>query len=421
MLERPPAGGPPRTRRRRSPAASEPGVSVGRSVGRDIVGTRPVAAVTAALWAAVLGLMVIGVLVVLGWAVTGRGDDGIGTAFAAAGVGWLVAHHASVATESGATITLLPLAAMALPLLLLQRAGRWAARATGTTAPADAVLLVVAATSAYAVIAFGVAQVSSLGGATVPGLAALGWASLVAVVGLGWGVASGAGLLAPVLGAVTEQTRRTVLVAGVAGASLVVGAGLVSVVAVVARWSAVTGLERQVAPGAFDAVGLFLVTLAYLPNMLVWALSYLAGPGFSAGGGATIDPFSASGALLPAVPVFGAIPVDAPAAAPLLLLLPVLAGALAAFAVRRRGRLTLASEAAAVLLGSVVLGVAVALLGLLAGGALGSARLAVLGPNAWQTGLAVAGLVAAGGVLVSLTSRISTRVLPTLWVHDDAP
>jgi hypothetical protein len=412
MLER-----PVRERRPRRPRTSTPQVEVRRTVGRDIVGTRPVAAVTAALWAAGVGLLVIGALVVLGWAVSGRGDDGIGTALGATGVVWLVAHHAPVATESGATVTLLPMALLALPLLALHRAGRWAARITATTETPDAVLLVVAATATYAGIALGIAQVSSLGGAGVPDLAALGWAALVALVGLGWGVASGAGLLEPLLDRTPQTARRAALVAGVAGACLVVAAGAVAVVALAARWSTVTGLERQLAPGVIEAVELLLVSVAYLPNLLLWALSYLAGPGFAAGGGATIDPFSASGALLPGIPVLGAIPVDAPPAAPLLLLLPVTAGVLGALALRRRGSLGLGAEVGVVLLGALLLGAVTVLACALAGGALGSARLDSLGPHALQTGLAVAGLVAAGGALVTLLARVPVR-LPTIWVHE---
>jgi hypothetical protein len=411
MLER-----PVRERRRR-PSGSDPQVEVRRTVGRDIVGTRPVAAITAALWAAAVGLLVVGALVVLGWAVSGRGEDGIGTALGATGVVWLVAHHAPVATESGATITLLPLALTALPVLLLHRAGRWAARITATTATPDAVLLVVAATATYAGIALGIAQVSSIGGAGVPDLAALGWSALVAAIGLGWGVASGAGLLAPLAERVPPTARRAAVVAGVAGGALVVASAAVAVVALVARWSTVTGLERQVAPGALEAVELLLVSIAYLPNLLLWTLSYLAGPGFAAGGGTTVDPFSAAGALLPGIPVLGAIPVDAPALAPLLLLLPVAAGVLGALALRRRGPAGLGAECGQVLLGALAVGAVAALASAFAGGALGSARLAQLGPHAWQTGLALAGLVAAGGLLVALIARVPLR-LPTIWVHD---
>ncbi len=418
MLERPVRERRSRPRRAGRPSVA-PEVSVRRSVGRDIVGTRPVAAVTAAVWAAAVGLVVIGAVVVLGWAVSGRGDDGISTALAASGVLWLVAHHAPVVTKSGATITLLPLALMALPMLALHRAGRWAARITGTTAAPDAALLVVAATATYAGIALGVAAVSSIGSARACRPRRPGVGRLVGVVGLGWGVASGAGLLAPLGARVPDLVRRAALAAAVSACVLVMAAGLVSVVALVARWSTVTGLERQVAPGGLEAAELLLVSIAYLPNLLVWALSYLAGPGFSAGGGATVDPFSASGALLPGVPLLGAIPVDAPPAAPLLLLLPVVAGALGALALRRRGTLALGEEVPALLLGALGAGIVAAVAAAFAGGALGSARLAQLGPHAIPTGLALAALVAAGALLVALVSRISWGWLPTVWVHED--
>lgn len=381
----------------------------------DIVGTLPVAAVTAAVWAALVGLVSLGVLVVLAWAVSGRGEDGLSTPLQASGVVWLIAHHAPVLTPGGASITLLPLALVALPVALLYRAGRWAARITAVEARRDAVLIVVAGTATYAGIALGVAQASSIAGAQVPELLALGWAALVAAVGLTWGVASGAGFLDPVRAQVPARVRRVLLTATAAGAALATAAGLVAVLALVSRWSVVTGLERQVATGAFEALELFLVSLAYLPNLLLWALSYLAGPGFAAGGGATIDPFSVSGALLPGVPILGAVPADAPVLAPLLLLAPVLAGVLAALVLRRRHQLALLEELLTVVAAAIVVGVTVTLLGALSGGSLGQARLADLGPHAVLTGLAVAGLVAAGGALVVLVARAA----PTVWVHDD--
>jgi hypothetical protein len=368
--------------------------------------------VTAALWAAGLGLVVIGVLVTVVWAVSARGDDGLLTPVAASGVVWLVAHHAAVDTGP-ATVTLLPMLLLALPLLLLQRAGRWAARATATTDPGDAALLVVAATAAYATLAFLVAQGASLGNGTVSPLAALGWTVLVAGVGLSAGVVDGAGLRPVLLARFPVALRRSGLVAGTAGSALAVVVGVVAAAAVVARWSTETALSQQAAPGPGDALGLFLVSLAYLPNLLVWTLSYVAGPGFAVGGGASVDPFSATGALLPGVPVLGVVPPDAPAAAPLLLLLPVLCGIVASVVLRRRGHLELLDEVVALLGGSALVGLGTVLLCALSRGSLGAGRLAVLGPPPLAAGLATVGLVAAGAVLWSLVVRIT----PTVWVR----
>ena len=400
MLERP--ASPPRVARapRRPP--------------RDVAGRLPVAAVTAALWAAAVGLVAIGVLVTVVWAVSARGADGLLTPLSASGVIWLVAHHAPVDTATG-TVTLLPMLLLALPLVLLQRAGRWAARITATADRHDAVLLVTGATAAYAAIAFLVAQGASLGGASVSPLRALLWAALVAAIGLTAGVVDGAGLVAGLVENIPPWLRRSGWAALVAGTGLAAAVTVVALVAVVARWSTEASLAHAVSSGAGDAAGLVLVSLAYLPNLLVWTLSYVAGPGFSIGIGDSVGAWSSGAGLLPGIPLLGAIPPDAPAAAPLLLLVPVLCGVAASVLLRRRHELHLLDEVAALLGGAGVLGLVMVGLCLLSGGSLGGGRLTALGPPALLTGLATFGFVAAGAVLWSLL----VRVTPTIWVSGD--
>jgi hypothetical protein len=404
MLERPST--PPRVERRP------------RRTRQEVVGTLPVAAVTAALWAAAIGLVTIGVLVTIVWAVSARGDDGVVTPVAAAGVVWLVAHHAPVDTATG-TVTLLPMLLLVLPLVLLQRAGRWAARVTATTDPADAGLIVVAAAAAYTALAFLVGQGASLGGATVSPLAALVWPALVAVVGLGAGVVDGASLRPVLLDQVPPVLRRAGRAAAVAGTGLVAVSVLVAIVAVATRWSSVQSLGSTIAHGAGDVVGLVLVSLAYLPNLLVWTLSFVVGPGFGVGAGQSVSAFSAGGALLPGMPLLGAIPADSPAAAPLLLLLPVACGIAASVWLRRSERLSLVDEVVALVAAATIVGVATVVLCWLSGGSLGGGRLTGLGPPALLTGLATFGFVAGGAVLASLVVRLT----PTIWVtghHHDA-
>ncbi len=401
MLERPvQADAPARPRRSRA----------------DVVATRPVAAVTAALWAAGVGLLLLGVVVSLAWAVSSRGDEGLTTPLRASGTLWLVAHHAPV-TVGSATITLLPLLLLALPLLLLARAGRWAARITSTTTVPDVALVVLTGTATYAFVAFLVAQVSGIAEATLPQVPVIVWSTLVALVGLTIGAVQGAGLVRPLVARLPRLVRRGMLTAAASGSALVAMVGVVAVVAVVARWSTVTGLARGVAPGPWDMVGLFLLSLAYLPNLLVWTLAYVAGPGFAVGGAIGANPFAAGAGLLPGVPLLGAVPQDPPAAAPLLLLLPVLAGVIGAVVLRRRGPLGLLDEALVDLGAAAAVGLAAGVLSLLASGSLGSARLAQIGPDGLVVGVAVFGLVAAGSLLWSLLAH----ALPTIWVREDAP
>lgn len=382
----------------------------------DVVATRPVAAVTAALWAAGVGLLVLGVVVALAWAVSSRGEDGITTPLRAAGSLWLVAHHAPVSTGT-ATITLLPLLLLALPLLLLARAGRWAARITSTTTVPDVALIVLTGTATYVFIAFLVSQVAGIADASSPPLPVIVWSTLVALIGLGIGALQGSELVTPLAARLPLLVRRGAIAAAASGAALVALVGIVAVVAVALRWSTVAGLARGVAPGPWDMLGLFLLSLAYLPNLLVWTLAYVAGPGFSVGASVVVSPFSAGSGILPGAPLLGAIPPEAPAAAPLLLLLPVLAGMVGAAVLRRRGTLALRDEAIVDVGAAAAVGIATAVLCLLSAGSLGSARLADLGPDALVTGLAVFGLVAAGALLWSLLAH----ALPTIWVRADAP
>lgn len=376
----------------------------------DVVGTLPVAAVTAAVWALAVGLVAVGAVVTLAWALTGRGDDGLGTPVSAAGVVWLAAHRAGV-SAGAVTITLLPMLLLAGALLLLFLAGRWAVRITSTTTVPDTALLVIAGSATYSLLAMLVAQVSSLAGASVAPLSALLACAVVSLVGLGAGALAGGPLGRALVERLPVLLRDGLVAAGASAGALAVAVGLAAVAAIAMRWQAVTSLGHQLAPGAGDAVGVTLLSLAYLPNLLVWTLSYVAGPGFTIGG-AGVDPFSQTGGLVPAVPVLGAVPGQAPAAGPLLLLLPVVAGVVGAVVLRHRRRLALRDEVLSLLVGAGVVAVGAAILAALSGGALGDGRLAEVGPPALLTGLAVGGLCAAGSLLVALGSH----VLPTIWV-----
>ena len=225
----------------------------------------------------------------------------------------------------------------------------------------------------------------------------------------------GAGLRPVLVERIPLWLRRSGSTAMIAGSALAVVVGVVALVAVVARWSTEASLARSVSSGVGDTVGLVLVSLAYLPNLLVWTLAYVVGPGFGIGIGGSVTAWSSGGSLLPGIPLLGAVPPDAPAAAPLLLLLPVLCGVVASVLLRRRQQLHLRDEVTALLGGAALLGVLTMLLCLLAGGSLGGGRLTALGPPALLTGLATFGFVAAGAVLWSLLVRVS----PTIWVSGD--
>ena len=53
---------------------------------------------------------------------------------------------------------------------------------------------------------------------------------------------------------------------------------------------------------------LAVAELAYLPNLVVWALAWLTGAGFAVGAGTHFAPDDVVGGALPAVPMLGALP-----------------------------------------------------------------------------------------------------------------
>lgn len=184
---------------------------------------------------------------------------------------------------------------------------------------------------------------------------------------------------------VTETVLRSGLMAFVA---LVGIAALVVTGLIVVNFSTVTGLYQALQPGYVGVIALTVLSLALVPNLVVWMLSWLAGAGFSLGQGSSVSPLGTDVGPIPALPILGAIPKDAPLFSLVALLIPA-AVAFGAGLVARRRTTEVAERAArpwTVTL-SVVLGitvVVVVLAGLVAwcgSGAAGPGRLSDVGVN----------------------------------------
>jgi hypothetical protein len=146
-------------------------------------------------------------------------------------------------------------------------------------------------------------------------------------------------------------------------------------------------------PGIVGGILLSVVAIGYLPNAAIWAVSYAVGPGFSVGAGTNVAPSGVFVGMIPAFPPFAALP--APGPAPLIsllaLIVPFAAGVTGGVLTVRA--LPSAVGEAAPLWGfvcGVITGGVVAFLAALSGGPVGGARMAVMGPSAWQTGLMAA-------------------------------
>ncbi|MEU3328288.1 DUF6350 family protein [Streptomyces albus] len=428
--------------------------------------------------AAGLGLGAFAVVVLLLWTVSPYTASDASGALHTATHMWLLAHGAVLVrheTLSGtpAPVGVTPLLLTALPVWLLWRATREgmdtraaAGAGHGATAVAGWVsggyLLVTAAAVAYA--SGGPVEAEPLGTAwrlplfvaAVTGLCALHHTRRRAVVEA-WAAVSARLPEAPrarLSGVRRLLTRSRVVVAVQAGGAAVVvlcatGAFLLLVAlmwdlgAVLRAFPALTG-------SASGRLSLLLLTVALLPNAVLWATSYGLGPGFTLGGTGVVSPLATTGnPHLPPFPLLSAVPDDGSGgvlACCAAAVVPLLGGLMCGWWVGRSpvadrpvppgphieeadgaGTADAGGPAAAehlsageaaparaaqatdwpavmvtVTLAGLLCGAVLAFLAAVAGGPLGTGVLGHLGPSWWQTGGAACGWLIVVG-------------LPTAW------
>jgi hypothetical protein len=397
-----------------APSAARKGVPAGGSaqggnVGLQITGS----AVMEGFGAALLGLIVVEIVVLVLWATDSRSTAAGDSAWRFAAALWLLAQRGGFSTTTGA-IGLMPIGLTVIPAYMLWRAGHRVARyaswpATRRQQWRTLFGITIGISAAYAATAAVVAYLAADSGLHPHvGQAAVG-AGVLAAVMSSFGVWRATRL--PV-----RVSRPVRVVARATGAAMAVllggGAALWGVLLTVHAGSATT-LTRALHPGSTGGVGLTLASIALIPNAVIWAASVLVGPGFVIGTGGGIGLFGVSVGAVPALPVLASLPHQGtpPGWAALLLAVPVFAGVLAGLMVVRglapAGRLRAAGYGVLVGVGS---GGVMLLLAALSGGPAGPARLQTVGPGPWQTAGATALAI---GVPAMLTAWLRTSWLRT--------
>ncbi|MDR1633457.1 MAG: DUF6350 family protein [Bifidobacteriaceae bacterium] len=173
------------------------------------------------------------------------------------------------------------------------------------------------------------------------------------------------------------------------GAATAAGLVLVSAFALVVAlavggWSQFGDLFGALGPGVVGGIALAGLCLALLPNLVAWAVAYVAGPGFAVGAGTEFSAFATQGGVEPALPLLGLLPATKPPAfAVAVVAVPVLAGLVAGWRLRRRLDTVWWRALIAAALASLAAAAALAALVALAGGAGGPGRLAEVGAPFW--------------------------------------
>ena len=214
---------------------------------------------------------------------------------------------------------------------------------------------------------------------------------------------------------------REMVIRGVAALLTLAGiAALLVAVQLVGNFAEVLKLANGLNPGLSGFLAILLLSLGYLPVLVVWAMAYMLGAGFVIGPEAVISPFIPSTAptQLPPLPILAALPSNSSGVSWLLPAIVVAVGALVGIGIARRKvaepvliRMVIALGAA------LVAALCVFLLVVISSGNLGDVRLVGIGPDATLAATLAWILLILGAAPVSaLPRRLFEQKRPTVRV-----
>lgn len=181
--------------------------------------------------------------------------------------------------------------------------------------------------------------------------------------------------------------------------------GLFLLISVTQSWSRIRGIHELLLPtSTIDSTMITLAQVLFIPNAIVWALSWLAGPGFFMGSDALHSPASAPTMPIPAIPLFGATPVSAPGNWVVFALI-VFGVALGVYLRLLKGSESLLDDLYQGGIAAVVIAAVYLVTSLGSAVVLGNGRLAFLGPRMSLSALCLFAEVALGIVLTVAVSH----------------
>ena len=374
----------------------------------DLVGLG-LAAATSAVWVSVLGVVIPGVFAVGAWMFTphdyiSSGD--LSSTLRLTAMLWAVAHLAPVVTPAG-LLSLFPLGLALLPLVLLWRGGRRAAKAADPADFREALILTSGFALAHAIFVLLVGALGSTDSMRIRPLVTAGQAGLIAFVVVGVAVLHQCELLDDVRDVIPAVVRVGVTSAVMSLLALTAASTLVFAAAIVLRRQDIAAVSTSLGSSITAQISLVLLSVLYAPTILGWLMAASTGAGVHVGGGAVLGLGVGAPGALPPFPLLAVLPERVPEwtrVLPLVVVLSVMAGSLLA-----RRRFTARSWRDLLTLSVIVALTFTALLSAVAvvtSGSLGERALADLGPHA---------RIAAGFALVeSVAAVLAVLVVPRL-------
>lgn len=192
---------------------------------------------------------------------------------------------------------------------------------------------------------------------------------------------------------------------------LVAASFVASVIALVAGWSRMAGIQELLgASSAADTSFIVGGQTLFAPTVMAWAASWWSGAGFLTATDSLHSPTVVGPGPIPPIPLLGAVPETAPGM--WVILAPIALGiGLGAVAARSFRREHLLHQAAQGVLASVITASVTALWMWSATMSLGSVRLAVMGPRVGWATLALVLEIALPALIIALATHPTTRAL----------
>jgi hypothetical protein len=327
----------------------------------------------------------------------------------AAAPGWLAVHQVPIQIE-GAEFGALPLLPTIAAVVLVARTAAGAAQRLGSVTPAEGswvVMVIVAGHGGFGVL-LGVAIAG--GPASVDALAAFYYPALLAAVAATIGIARHCGLIGLALERIDDVALRGLRAGAFAVVALLAAGALTLVLGLLTSVPAIRELFARNGSGPGSALGMLLLSAAYLPNAVIAATSFVAGSGFSMGS-VSIGPLSFTGGWAPELPLLAALPEQPAGWWPLLFLLPVGAGALVGRLAREVSAVRM-DRLRTVAIAAGVVGLIFVILAGAAGGRLGSGQFDPVSMRAALLSVVLVVWVGLSGAAVAWLGRSHPRPDP---------
>lgn len=377
----------------------------------------PLAALIATTWAWVITIFISVVIASIIWISTADSTtnyaNSIYTSFAVV----LLAHSIPV-SAGGLMFSIPPLIITLLVVWLIKKATQWAVRSTLITNLAGVLMLISALIISYSVLALAVTAITSPI-AEINASRVLIHSGLWALVGSLWGILRSPGEIGPAekrnytnAGERTNfkikpQSPHTLLIelwhstpsAFRYGFAFAIRALIIQILIAFVfattifmfTLSDMYDVISLVATDTMSTVVLILSFVLFIPNIVIWYMALLVGPGFVVGGGSAVTLITQAVGALPTIPIFTVIPNSLPWIARVLIVIPALSAFIVAatFGRKQFGYKPVPSLVAisiAIYSGFVSAFFAF-ILSAQASGAFGAGRFLEVGINLWQISL----------------------------------